>query len=278
MIRDEQFLGQTHFFLNFVYCVHMPVFFFWGGYFALSSLKQSFHVFCGKKVVRLVIPYVMWSCVAVAAKEAVAFLNGTWDLGQCFLLICSTLLEAESMWFLIALFWMQLLFWAMYRLFPFGLGMLVYKKKDIISAFAQDHKLLWVPAGIVLLTTPLYVSFVYVHRLGYGLPFVISGLVEVIVSTAFCYLCKYILHWVVGLRKFFMVLGKYSLEIYCIHMMFVKYLSIKVPTVVFNIPVVVDFLYCLIALLIALLCGDILFGLESNPGLSLDYVRTVETK
>lgn len=140
---------------------------------------------------------------------------------------------------------------------PFGLGMLVYKKKDIISAFAQDHKLLWVPAGIVLLTTPLYVSFVYVHRLGYGLPFVISGLVEVIVSTAFCYLCKYILHWVVGLRKFFMVLGKYSLEIYCIHMMFVKYLSIKVPTVVFNIPVVVDFLYCLIALLIALLCVGI---------------------
>ena len=87
-----------------IYLVHMPLFFWISGYFLYGSVKKhSIAENVRNKVDTLLIPFLVWSGVALLANLAVSFLNGSLGLQ----VICSgfyeVYIQARSMWFLLLL-------------------------------------------------------------------------------------------------------------------------------------------------------------------------------
>jgi len=96
---------------NLIYVVHIPIFFIISGYFAFYSLKKySFKENQIKKAKTLLLPWLMWSAVAVVMnclKEVVA---GTFSLGYLTQKIVQVYITSMSIWFLWALWLIFLLF------------------------------------------------------------------------------------------------------------------------------------------------------------------------
>lgn len=121
--------------------LHMPVFFFVSGYFAEKSLeKYETWMFCKKKIVSLLIPYIVWSGISLAANTVSVFkrvceqnLFWDWLLGESI----DIFIYARSVWFLIALFFAQL-FYAFVR-----------KIRSVKGAFIL-YLLLWIAVASVL--------------------------------------------------------------------------------------------------------------------------------
>lgn len=121
--------------------LHMPVFFFVSGYFAEKSLeKYETWMFCKKKIISLLIPYIVWSGISLAANTVSVLkkvceqkLFWDWLLGESI----DIFIYARSVWFLIALFFAQL-FYALVR-----------KIRPAKGAFIL-YLLLWIAAASVL--------------------------------------------------------------------------------------------------------------------------------
>ena len=100
-----------------IYLVHMPLFFWISGYFLYGSVKKhSIAENVRNKVDTLLIPFLVWSGVALLANLAVSFLNGSLGLQ----VICSgfyeVYIQARSMWFLLILFLAQMLVLLLHRI------------------------------------------------------------------------------------------------------------------------------------------------------------------
>lgn len=286
LVRDAELLPDPNYLRYTLYCVHMPLFFFFAGFYARSALQGSFWELLKQKAPRLLVPYVMWSSVAVAAKAAISLLQGQWDGEQVLYTWGDTLLYARSAWFFLVLFTLFCLFWLLhwvYRKSPvaavalavivyflpismvlalhraqtmipyFALGLLVRQKKTIISQFSRDHgnKLLWA-ALLVLAVTPLYIVQASKTRLVYGFEMLLSNCVCVLTTATVCILGEAVMKKVQPLRKMFRLFGEYSMELYCIHMMFVNFLPIPIPQKILSMPEpIVDILYLAMALVLA---------------------------
>jgi membrane-bound acyltransferase YfiQ involved in biofilm formation len=61
--------------------------------------------------------------------------------------------------------------------------------------------------------------------------------------------------WVKPIQKSLSVLGNYSLQIYCIHMVFVEYVVVRYPAGIYGWPLAaVDLLYVLMGAVVSFLC------------------------
>lgn len=90
--------GDPTFLINFV---HMPVLFFISGYFGTFSLKKyRTGVIVGKKVKSLLVPYLFWSGVSLAANLAIGVVQGTFDPAAVPQEASQIFLYARSVWFL----------------------------------------------------------------------------------------------------------------------------------------------------------------------------------
>lgn len=285
LIRDASSFDKQSTFLSFIYCVHMPVFFFFAEFFAHNAFEKNGKSFVREKSLRLLVPYAAWSCVAVGAKAILNIVNGCWKFSEFINDIWMTLLSAESVWFFLALFWMQMLFYVLNRitkkhvlpgvlvavviyLLPLPNTLALHHMQEMIPSFAlgilvarnewmkkvQCSKAAMIMSILVVLTSPLYVCFVYAHRLAYGISFVVSGILELMVAISVGTLGGFILRKVDFIGKHFGVLGKYSMEIYCIHMFFVKYIPLTVPKSIIRIPIIAEASYCILGGMIAWLC------------------------
>ena len=100
-----------------IYLVHMPLFFWISGYFLYGSVKKhSIAENVRNKTGTLLIPFLVWSGVALLANLAVSFLNGSLCLQVISSGFYEIYMQARSMWFLLILFLAQLLVLLVHRL------------------------------------------------------------------------------------------------------------------------------------------------------------------
>lgn len=261
LVRDSE-LMKSSFFLHLLYCVHLPIFFFFAGFFSKKSFKKSLWTVTKQKAIRLLLPYLMWSSVAVLAKSVLDILHGEWILLSSAQMWIHTLLYADSMWFFLSLFLMHVLFRGLYEIWRkkpivaicaaivaymlpmesvlslhetqammpyFSLGLLAASYEGARARYDAYWKPMVIAAPVILLCAPMYVEIAYSNRMSYGLPMLLSACICTAVTSAFCVICKLLFNRFRVLSKAFSVLGKFSMEIYCVHMMFVNYLPIRIP-------------------------------------------------
>jgi fucose 4-O-acetylase-like acetyltransferase len=100
--------------IQWMYCYHMPLFFFLAGLFVARSARRPFCPYLINKAALIVYPYVVWSCVTgVAQHFASGYANHA--------LSWSRLLEIsykpiDQYWFLYVIFLMYVLYWLVQRL------------------------------------------------------------------------------------------------------------------------------------------------------------------
>lgn len=98
-------------FSGFISFVHMPIFYFVSGFFLYKELKKySEKELVKKKFFRLVIPYIVWSCVAFSANAVVLIAGKGMDIGALLDDAVQVFIYARSVWFFIQLFFAHMLF------------------------------------------------------------------------------------------------------------------------------------------------------------------------
>ena len=295
--RDASLMQTENRFYYLISCIHVGIFFFFAGYFAKSGLKKGLARFVGQKAIRLLVPYVMWSSAAIAAKALLAFLQGAWNAQKTIHELLHSLIYGDSAWFFLSLFLMHLFFWCIYNgywaykwtgvlilaalyLLPmpeefmlhktqtmmpfFAIGMLAAYKKEWLQSFFNKHRLMIrIFALAICLAAPLFMDIAFAYGMSYGILLILSNLLSMLAACAVCLLIHWLFDKVPVLNKAFVWIGVYSMEVYCIHMIFVSYLPITLPTAVLNMPEIVPnviylLLACLMALIIAALSQFIL--------------------
>lgn len=85
--------------------VHMPIFFFISGYFLQQGIgKSALSVYIKKRIRTLLIPYICWSTIALAANVLLEYIAGELTLDYVKNEFWDIFILARSCWFLIALF------------------------------------------------------------------------------------------------------------------------------------------------------------------------------
>ena len=269
MGRNIADFGGKRLFFDLLLCALMQVFFFYAGAFAMADFQKPPKVFFRKKALRLLVPYLMWSSVAVAAKTLLTILNGTFDFAATVKLELETLYYAKSMWFFLALFLMQALFWGLHRVYTksplaavllaavvlllplpevltlsrvremllaFAVGLWYGQNKQLVHEKMERAKnILWIPCVLYLAASPLYIDFITAasdEKVG-AVHFICAAALSTLVAFCFWYLLDCCLKKAEKIKKALSICGVYSMQIYCIHMMFVEYLPIKPPTSIF---------------------------------------------
>ncbi len=114
----------------FLICAaNMPLFFFISGYFLFQDLgKNRFLSFFMRKTERLLIPYLIWSTVSFLANGMmIVFHAGRDDIYSSLLSeAVSIFLHSRSVWFLIVLYFSQLLFAAVFYLCSYSSSLHFY--------------------------------------------------------------------------------------------------------------------------------------------------------
>jgi len=106
-------VGDPTILINFF---HMPVLFFISGYFAAFSLiKYETGIIVGKKIKSLLVPYLFWSGVSLAANLALGVIKGTFAPETVLQEAASIFLYARSVWFLAELLVSFLVFLAVHE-------------------------------------------------------------------------------------------------------------------------------------------------------------------
>ncbi len=291
----QAMLKDTYVFWDFLYSIHMPIFFLIAGCYAFNGMKKGVGEFIRQKALRLLVPYVAWSTVAVAAKAVLSCLQGELDPAAVCSMWIDTLLYATSMWFFIALFHVQVAFRLLHKiaeknkivavivgiilyliplpnilaihqaqtLMPyFVVGMLAMKHKEILTAKVKENKWLYGIAVLVCLLAPIYAHAAREWRFALGWQMVAALLMSVICTSAIILLFDRLFSFSTGLRKLFALFGRYSMELYCIHMMFVGYLPLPIPAALLNVhEVALDVYVFLIAIVIGLICVGLSWGI-----------------
>lgn len=294
IVRDLERISTPNYFFSMLYCVHMPIFFFFAGLFAKSGLEKDLRQLGSEKAARLLVPYITWSSVAVVARAVLLILQGQWNFVDSLRQWVHTLLYADSMWFFLSLFTMHIFFWIVTKLWNknhilaivfsaicylmplsgflslhntqcmmpyFALGLLAAHHKQTVLSFAfKKHKLLVVAAIVVFFVMPVYIVNASQWRLDEGINLIWGGMLSTLTASAVCILSESIMCKIRAVRKLFLLFGKYSMELYCIHMLFVNYFPISAPDRVIAMPeFILDIFYFILALGIGLMCVALSF-------------------
>ena len=271
--------------------MHMPVFFFVAGLHSKKALSQPFLSMARKKAKRLLIPYLMWSLVAVAAKEVLRLMQGNFSLIDSVRLALHTLMFGDSVWFFLSLFltfctaWLLIYIYSkamlptigifliilflplpsifvlhktQEMLFFFTIGM-VWNKFGTVLQISRIRNTVWFPTMCVAvlfffsLLTPQYELI----RNSYYLHFAALLIIEFFVTVPLYELIKGVVERTKQ-RKwyfFFSILGRYSMQIYVIHMFFISYLPIRLPAeIAGSSQFISGIMYTILSGIICVLC------------------------
>ncbi|MEG1517380.1 MAG: acyltransferase family protein [Raoultibacter sp.] len=269
--------------------IHMPVFFFISGWFFVKVFESDAADFpsqVGRKAKRLLVPFLVWSFIALVFNVTLWYVGGGMQTGSIFDYVATQAVDIfihlRSLWFLLVLFatfcyllvcrfiaqkmhinryavalvgWLvayvflpdnyDASFFGLYKfewLFPLFLAGCWLKGSSVaISAkkiFVQ-HKIASV-AGLVAVITLMYLCYDAVLFELWGVPYVFAWSSPLV---AFELLGYYLLSFggVIGIlvfsgwlaktraRKWLSELGVYSIDIYVMHMFFIKAFLLLCP-------------------------------------------------
>lgn len=266
-----------------VFC-HMPIFFFCSGFFLFHSLnKHSKSILLLEKTKKLIIPYIGWSFISFSANIALNIRNE--EILQVikseFLEI---FIYARSVWFLVVLFITQFIciglilfsermrvdkylllifgwivisicapnaYFSLYKfkwLFPFLIIGLYYAENSEKINKIQRYGLLsfLFPLLCITLYNPLYynmyLEFGYssFKAVGMGIVYYLVSLLGII----FVFECAFLLNKT-RLGDACAYLGKHSMEIYVMHMLFIKFI-VFVPQQMYGSNTIWTYMYILL--------------------------------
>lgn len=289
---DAAKLPTPYYFSEILNIVHMPLFCLAGGYFSVQMLEKSFYSMLKKTALRILLPYILWSTVAVAAKAGMSLLHGSFSLWENLTLLGETLLYGKSLWFFLTLFWIRIFAWGMIRLKSVGkwvpLTVLVgiamiplpnttelyvlVRLQDLLPIFYIGYYLhsnaklnaflkkslraraAWLICCTILLTSPLLADL---YRL------IPKNILEtplkimvklILLPGVFLPICV-LLHKCLVIEQRIAGRGLYTLDIYCIHMVFVEYLRFQMPErIVFSAQWLSSLCYLLESVVITAFC------------------------
>ena len=156
LLNEQAVLGHA-----LIYMVHMPLFFWISGYFLYGSVQRhKFSENVRSKVRTLLIPFLVWSGVALAANLAMAVLKGGLNAQTVFQNFFEIYLQARSMWFLLILFLAQMMLLIVHHLL----------KEKKMAAELSVMAVLWVLISICLPDTLLSMD-----KLKWMLPYLVLG-------------------------------------------------------------------------------------------------------
>ncbi|MCM1217610.1 MAG: acyltransferase [Lachnospiraceae bacterium] len=275
---------------HIVYCSHMPVFFLVSGYFAVHIEQSSYREICKQKAVRFLIPFLSWTLVAVAAGNFNRLKNGL-SVDICKIVIkeyLDNILWAKSMWFFLGIFETFILakffldVWGKNKVLAiiFYVGLLCVPIPENLLAINRTRELFafwWI--GFWLKRYNIHLQGIDRTLIQKKYRYLVLGSIMLIIillafnpdftvwlDNIFFKLCFELLCLSISLgmicpnlfrlksvRKCGILVGTYSMECYCIHMMFVKYIVISLPFLREYISVSILFDFCK-ALIIAIIC------------------------
>lgn len=251
------------------YC-HMPVFFWISGFVLRKSMAKydggDIWKLIRKKIRRLLIPYLVWSTVALVANVTVGMLHEDISLSDILKEFVSIFIYARSVWFLIVIFLTELLcivIWSLAKineiryalvigiwflvclspilellciykfkwLFPFmAFGMLCEEyaicEKLYNCFYLKICSLLFIPMAILMYREESFTEYLFCtysnaeNIVMGGIYYLISILAVILVIWISSFLKR------VTIGGYIAEAGRYSLEIYVMHMFAVKFLPI----------------------------------------------------
>ncbi len=267
--HDKNQLPSPYYFFNILAVAHMPLFCIISGWFSGTLMGMPFTRMLKKAEIRLLLPYLVWSSVAVFAKMGRSLLDRSFSLSNSVHLWIKTVLFGTSVWFFLALFLIWILGWGVFRvesksgwlailavfaimiipipyesdiyalsrlhdLFPiFYLGFYINRKRTVLlRLFRKNSVISFFIFSCVCIITLLLIPKVSTICLGWFdchilTPFRI--VIEISVLSAVFMPAGWIIHKGRNLEACLAKMGYFSMDIYCIHMMFVEYLSFQMP-------------------------------------------------
>lgn len=231
-----------------IYGFHMPLFFIIAGLFINSWTKRGFKEAILQKIIRLLVPYFIWSAItAIAMQFAINYTNNGLGIKD-FLL--SPIIPFSQYWFLYVLFFIHMIYYILVnikicngKLLFLLLSIILYLLNPLINDIWISNNLfkymiffslgsytldfvnlkqfkcntIILPTLLFLLLNIIYVNILYLdnYLLNYYFGFIVA-----IIGSWFCFLLSYysvnIMHKIKKICCFF---GKKSMEIYCIHLL-----------------------------------------------------------
>ena len=273
---------------------HMPVFFFVSGHFAYKSIVgESLVALAKKKARRLVVPYFAWTCIAVTPK-ILGVLKDQGDVSVISRFLYESFFMGTSVWYLLALFITYILVKLLYVWYNknkksgavFCILLIVFFPVKIeVFAFYKIQEL--IPFFIIGMVLARREISIWKNRQ------ICTKFGVVVVIVACCFLLNsiysfpqinwslYILMQIAGdsigflfimiiatilskkIQRLLAVIGYYSLEVYCMHMAFLKYFF---PSFLFQsivLPVIenlICFAYSILVIVVCILLSKYLFN------------------
>lgn len=287
--RDVAFLGGSSVLLELLMFGLMQVFFFYSGAFSLSGLQQPVWKYLYQRTLRLLVPYIMWSSAAVVTKAALSILSGSFSFADTVMEEVNTLLYAKSIWFLLSLYLVQvffrflafvykrnpylsLLIVVLFILIPmpdyltlsrtqeliacFGAGILYRIHEEKVDRLLKSWaKWLRFAAPIYMAAFGFFVKKAALWQAERGIMFLPAVLLGMVWAFSFGHTLLLLLGKLPGLKAHCADLGRFSLELYCIHMIFVGYLPFRFPAAMYQLPgIAVTVFYILLAWGIGIVC------------------------
>lgn len=237
---------------------------------SLQSIKGGYRKLAVKKLCRLLVPYIFWSIISFTANVVVKLIHGRLVISNVKDEFIDIFIYARSVWFLIVILFSELLciaacyiakrykcnkyalliivwlviailpvheLFSIYRfkwLFPFLISGMMYKEYDVHNKWNKKYLLvsiLFLPGSYWLYHAEYfeeYISFTYS-----SINSVFIGILYYLLSILSICLILCIALWIneTSLGKYIAIIGSYSLEVYVMHMLFVKFMLIVPPVV-----------------------------------------------
>ncbi|MDR0537816.1 MAG: acyltransferase family protein [Tannerellaceae bacterium] len=250
-----------------VYSFHMPLFFFISGLFFMKSIERyKLKQFLVEKCKTLLYPYTIYSLFQMGVMVLLSnYTNGEEDINSLYTCL---LVPKAQFWFLFALFfinllnalmlsinkkrclWLSIIIGFIYYLFPVDLFMfsetfkyLIFFNMGILAKYVLEIKLTFKHKYfIVLCTFILVLEYFYIFKISENpfLPFIISMVGTIMVL--------YLALSRLQNNLLLFLIGKHSLEIYLLHILFLAGCRILLNNI-FNIQ------NSLIHIALGTLCG-----------------------
>ena len=231
-----------------IYGFHMPLFFIIAGLFINSWVKKSFKEAILQKIIRLVVPYFIWSAItAILMQLASSYTNNGLGIKE-FLL--SPMIPFSQYWFLYVLFFIHIIFFILVnikicngKLLFLLISVIVYFLNPLInSVWISDNLFRYMiffsigsyildfinlkqfqcnkiilPIIIFLLINIIYIKILYINNdlWKYYFWFITS-----IVGSGFVFLISYyIVNKTKIIKNILCFFGEKSMEVYCLHLL-----------------------------------------------------------
>lgn len=283
-------LNQIDYIMNIIAVVHMPLFFVASGYFAVYTFsRNSIANVLKKKIKTLLVPFVVWSMIALSMNCLKALVRNEFDREFLLNKIEVVFLKPMSVWFLWALFVVFLIFTIAKKMEQYigkisflvvgsvWCTIVIIFKIDILSfnkvavnywwfimgyyLHGIDFKnlmhnkyiklsIMYIPMYIVvfsIITTEefyMYYSCLFSEDISLFRGCFVSFISCIYAIMGMLFVWRWIIPFLEKsiLKKMFIKFGRYSLDIYTIHMMFVGYI-VFIPDIVSNNYIFLNYIY-----------------------------------